>query len=437
MTQLILSGTSMDCYKSSSFGEDSSLTLLLPARRRQRHRDFPGSPRGRPPRPSHRPVHRLLHDVFGSSHRRRRLDGEAQRPGRRQGAHVRPLSQASLLSLALSLTLLTHASNSFASCWFIAGFASSWGPLGTSKYFSSVLRASSEAREGAGPSPSRALLGLSSLRGAALTVNVIVRRLGRRRRAVPAQDRPALRLARDGVQLAQQCVQLSFTLSSPSLADALCRLHHRHDRSLHHRRRVRQPPEQDHCASPPFDFLTPALARTDTCASPRLQFIWAGAIARTSIQPAPSSLRRGPCEPDRLARTSSCSTDSLASPDSPCARSVHDLRVLLPPRDRGPLARSGRRALPHVRPSSWPSRAGFLDVAAVPDALLPLLLAHSGVPAWRSSSWTPYGGATKRNREDRTDEAKRLKLGTEESRLENVPAKRNLDDEEETMAKAA
>lgn len=90
-----------------------------------------------------------------------------------------------------------------------------------------------------------------------------------------------------------------------------------------------------------------------------------------------------------------------------------------------------------MRPSSWPSRAGFLDVAAVPDALLPLLLAHSGVPAWRSSSWTPYGGATKRNREDRTDEAKRLKLGTEESRLENVPAKRNLDDEEETMAKAA
>ncbi|GAA5839983.1 hypothetical protein JCM9279_005231 [Rhodotorula babjevae] len=61
----------------------------------------------------------------------------------------------------------------------------------------------------------------------------------------------------------------------------------------------------------------------------------------------------------------------------------------------------------------------------------------TGVPAWRSSSWTPYGGATKRNREDRTDEAKRLKLGTEESRLENVPAKRNLDDEEETTVKAA
>lgn len=61
---------------------------------------------------------------------------------------------------------------------------------------------------------------------------------------------------------------------------------------------------------------------------------------------------------------------------------------------------------------------------------------RSGVPAWRSSSWTPYGGATRRNRADRTDEAKRLKLGTEESRLETVPAKRNLDDEEDVATKA-
>ncbi|BGP03956.1 putative Galactose transporter (putative) [Rhodotorula toruloides] len=49
----------------------------------------------------------------------------------------------------------------------------------------------------------------------------------------------------------------------------------------------------------------------------------------------------------------------------------------------------------------------------------------TGVPAWRSASWTPYGGATARNQKDR-DEAKRLKLGTEASHHENVPTKRNL-----------
>ncbi|BGO96118.1 hypothetical protein NBRC10512_002950 [Rhodotorula toruloides] len=49
----------------------------------------------------------------------------------------------------------------------------------------------------------------------------------------------------------------------------------------------------------------------------------------------------------------------------------------------------------------------------------------TGVPAWRSASWTPYGGATTRNQKER-DEAKRLKLGTEASHHENVPTKRNL-----------
>ncbi|BGP35843.1 hypothetical protein JCM10296v2_007695 [Rhodotorula toruloides] len=49
----------------------------------------------------------------------------------------------------------------------------------------------------------------------------------------------------------------------------------------------------------------------------------------------------------------------------------------------------------------------------------------TGVPAWRSASWTPYGGATARNQKER-DEAKRLKLGTEASHHENVPTKRNL-----------
>lgn len=49
----------------------------------------------------------------------------------------------------------------------------------------------------------------------------------------------------------------------------------------------------------------------------------------------------------------------------------------------------------------------------------------SGVPAWRSASWTPYGGATIRNQKER-DEAKRLKLGTEASHHETAPTKRDL-----------
>ncbi|GAA5953938.1 hypothetical protein JCM8115_003263 [Rhodotorula mucilaginosa] len=53
----------------------------------------------------------------------------------------------------------------------------------------------------------------------------------------------------------------------------------------------------------------------------------------------------------------------------------------------------------------------------------------TGVPAWRSSSWTPYGGATARNREERMDEAKRLKLGNETTHHETV-AKRNLADDD-------
>ncbi|BGP43927.1 hypothetical protein JCM10450v2_008137 [Rhodotorula kratochvilovae] len=58
----------------------------------------------------------------------------------------------------------------------------------------------------------------------------------------------------------------------------------------------------------------------------------------------------------------------------------------------------------------------------------------SGVPAWRSSHWVPFGGATRRNAE--TEEAKRLKLQTEASHLENVPAKRNLADDEEVAKQA-
>ncbi|BGP20734.1 hypothetical protein JCM10213_001022 [Rhodosporidiobolus nylandii] len=52
----------------------------------------------------------------------------------------------------------------------------------------------------------------------------------------------------------------------------------------------------------------------------------------------------------------------------------------------------------------------------------------TGVPAWRSANWTPYGGATPRNAP--TDESKRLKLATAASHLENAPAKRNLSDDE-------
>ncbi|GAA5997458.1 sugar porter family MFS transporter [Rhodotorula paludigena] len=60
----------------------------------------------------------------------------------------------------------------------------------------------------------------------------------------------------------------------------------------------------------------------------------------------------------------------------------------------------------------------------------------TGVPAWRSSSWTPYGGATERNRKER-DEAKRLKLGTEASHLENsAAAKRDLSDDDEAAQQA-
>ncbi|BGP57254.1 hypothetical protein JCM8202_002831 [Rhodotorula sphaerocarpa] len=49
----------------------------------------------------------------------------------------------------------------------------------------------------------------------------------------------------------------------------------------------------------------------------------------------------------------------------------------------------------------------------------------TGVPAWRSSSWTPYGGDTERNRHE---DAKRLKLGHETHHHESV-AKRNLADD--------
>ncbi|GAA5876436.1 hypothetical protein JCM8547_002125 [Rhodosporidiobolus lusitaniae] len=55
----------------------------------------------------------------------------------------------------------------------------------------------------------------------------------------------------------------------------------------------------------------------------------------------------------------------------------------------------------------------------------------TGVPAWRSASWEPYGGATKRNAI--TDEAKALKLGTSASHHENAPTKRDLSDDAEQV----
>ncbi|GAA5970832.1 hypothetical protein JCM11641_004470 [Rhodosporidiobolus odoratus] len=53
----------------------------------------------------------------------------------------------------------------------------------------------------------------------------------------------------------------------------------------------------------------------------------------------------------------------------------------------------------------------------------------SGVPAWRSASWEPYGGVTARNAP--TDEAKRLKLASSALHHEVAPAKRNLNDDDE------
>ncbi|GAA6017375.1 hypothetical protein JCM10207_005613 [Rhodosporidiobolus poonsookiae] len=54
-----------------------------------------------------------------------------------------------------------------------------------------------------------------------------------------------------------------------------------------------------------------------------------------------------------------------------------------------------------------------------------------GVPAWKSASWKPYGGATKRNAP--TEEAKRLKLASASSHVENAPARRDLSDDVEEV----
>lgn len=48
----------------------------------------------------------------------------------------------------------------------------------------------------------------------------------------------------------------------------------------------------------------------------------------------------------------------------------------------------------------------------------------SGVPAWRSTSWVPFGGATARN----ADMNKALKLQSTADHVENAPPKRMLDD---------
>ncbi|GAA6033447.1 hypothetical protein JCM8097_001399 [Rhodosporidiobolus ruineniae] len=56
----------------------------------------------------------------------------------------------------------------------------------------------------------------------------------------------------------------------------------------------------------------------------------------------------------------------------------------------------------------------------------------TGVPAWRSASWEPYGGATQRNAP--SDEAKRLKLAASASHHENVPRRDLSDDDVEAQA---
>ncbi|GAA5840213.1 hypothetical protein JCM11251_005948 [Rhodosporidiobolus azoricus] len=51
----------------------------------------------------------------------------------------------------------------------------------------------------------------------------------------------------------------------------------------------------------------------------------------------------------------------------------------------------------------------------------------TGVPAWRSANWKPYGGATSRNAPSAED--KRLKLASAASHHETVPAIRDLSDD--------
>ncbi|GAA5840231.1 hypothetical protein JCM11251_005953 [Rhodosporidiobolus azoricus] len=51
----------------------------------------------------------------------------------------------------------------------------------------------------------------------------------------------------------------------------------------------------------------------------------------------------------------------------------------------------------------------------------------TGVPAWRSANWKPYGGATSRNAPSAED--KRLKLASAASHHETVPARRDLSDD--------
>ncbi|GAA5884310.1 hypothetical protein JCM6882_002222 [Rhodosporidiobolus microsporus] len=53
----------------------------------------------------------------------------------------------------------------------------------------------------------------------------------------------------------------------------------------------------------------------------------------------------------------------------------------------------------------------------------------TGVPAWRSAQWKPYGGATSRNAPSAED--KRLKLASAASHHETVPARRDLSDDVE------
>ena len=88
---------------------------------------------------------------------------------------------------------------------------------------------------------------------------------------------------------------------------------------------------------------------------------------------------------------------------------------------RPAVSRSSRSTRCTSRECTSPSLAG--------DASTHPLHACSGVPAWRSSSWTPYGGATARNREDRMDEAKRLKLGNETTHHETVTSRNLADDD--------